>query len=47
MKFVMTSIRYYEISHFLTDSNEICTAHAKLVIRHSVREHFFFFRNIY
>ena len=27
---IMTSPRYYDVTHFLTDPNENCTAYAKL-----------------
>ena len=34
MKFViMASPRYYDVAHFLTDTNEICTAYVKLEIK--------------
>ena len=29
----MTSLRYYEVTYFLTDPNEICTAYVKLEIK--------------
>ena len=46
MKFsTMTSKRYYEVTHFLTDPNENCTAYVKLPRnkRHLDRENFLFF----
>ena len=45
MKFsIMTSPRYYDVTHFLTDPNEICTAYVKLETRYFVRENFLIFR---
>ena len=29
----MTSLRYYKVTYFLTDPNEICTAYVKLEIK--------------
>ena len=43
MKFViMASPRYYDVAHFLTDSNEICTAYVKLEIKDILFMPFFF-----
>ena len=28
--FIMTSPRYYDVTHFLTDPNENCTSYVKL-----------------
>ena len=44
---IMTSPRYYDVTHFLTDLNENCTSHVKLKIRHFVCENFFNFRTTY
>ena len=30
---IMKSPRYYDVTHFLTDPNEICTAYVKLEIK--------------
>ena len=30
---IMTSPRYYDVTHFLTDPNEICTAYIKFEIK--------------
>ena len=30
---MMTSPRYYDVTHFLTDPNEFCTAYVKLKIK--------------
>ena len=44
MKFtIMTSPRYYDVTHFLTDANENCTAYVKLEIRYFVPENFLIF----
>ena len=39
----MTSPRYYDLTHFLTDPNEICKVYVKLKIRHFVLENFMIF----
>ena len=31
--YVMTSPRYYDVTHFLTDPNDICTAYVKLEMK--------------
>ena len=42
--FIMTSPHYYDVTHFLTNPNENCTAYVKLKIRHFVLENFFIFQ---
>ena len=43
----MTSPRYYDVTHFLTDLNENCTAYVKLKIKAILFVRFFDFQNIY
>ena len=40
---IMTSARYYDVTHFLTDPNENCSAYVKLEIRYFVRENVLIF----
>ena len=41
---IMTSQRYYDVTHFLTDPNEICTAYVQLEIKDDfVDENFLIF----
>ena len=44
---IMTSPRYYNVTHFLTDPNEIRSAYVKLKIKDILYMKFFYFRNIY
>ena len=39
----MTSLRYYEVTYFLTDPNEICTAYVKLEIKDILFKRVFLF----
>ena len=43
----MMSPRYYDVTHFLTDPDENCTAYIKLEIKDILFERIFDFRNIY
>ena len=44
MKFsIMTSPHYYDVTHFLTDPDENCTAYVKLEIKHFVPENLLVF----
>ena len=44
---IMTSPRYYDFTHFLTDPNEICTVYVKLKIEDIFFVRIFDFRIIY
>ena len=43
----MTSLRYYEVTYFLTDPNEICTAYVKLEIKDILFMRVFFIFEIF